>query len=113
MAQLQSQQLAAQVAAIRAQAKLQPSAASGGAPPRSKQANGRSAWFLKMLEGCQRAQERWAVRGSAHASLAVRWGSLLLSAEAVQRAVDGASLRCCGLPCMRGMLKRDGCSAVA
>ncbi|KAK9836951.1 hypothetical protein WJX81_002189 [Elliptochloris bilobata] len=32
MAQLQSQQLAAQVAAIRAQAKLQPSAASGGAP---------------------------------------------------------------------------------
>ena len=32
MAQLQSQQLAAQVAAIRAQAKLQPSAATGGMP---------------------------------------------------------------------------------
>ncbi len=38
MAQLQSQQLAAQVAAIRAQAKLQPSAASGGAPPRPRPA---------------------------------------------------------------------------
>ena len=53
------------------------------------------------------------MRGRAHASLAVRWGSLLLSAEAVQRAVDGASLRCCGLPCVRGMLKREDCSVFA